>query len=196
MMIPLVPSYVACESPNSQHGAPLAFDSCAPPQPQTPLLTTGTPDANGQAPRFIGSVTLKTIVGDSSTAQNDADVAITVNVSDVRCAAAGNDCEGALSDYTGQLSLGLGGVRLTDQSASIFGEDGTTNTIFRFWAQVPCAGTVDPSVGSTCQVQTTVNAGLPGAVVEGKRAIWEIGRVELWDGEEANVFATQGIFVP
>jgi hypothetical protein len=108
----------------------------------------------------------------------------------------GSNCADTLSDYTGQLALGFGGVRITDKSNSIFGDDGTVNTLFRFWAHVPCAETPDPSVGSTCQVQTTANAGLPGAIVEGRRAVWELGRVELWDGEEASVFATQGIFVP
>ena len=195
MVIPLVPSYLPCDAPNSQHGGPLAFDSCAPPQPQGSPLTTGTPEANGQGAHFIGSVTLRTIVGDSSTPQNDADVAIAVSVSDVRCTAAGNHCAGALSDYTGELGLLLS-PRITDRSNSIFGENGTVSDFSRFWAHVPCAGTPDPSVGSTCQMQTTVNAGLPGAIVEGKRAIWELDRVELWDGDDTGVFASQGSSSP
>jgi hypothetical protein len=45
---------------------------------------------------------------------------------------------------------------------------------------------------------------LPGAVVEGRRAIWALGPVQLFDGGSDGVasttpntlFATQGVFVP
>ena len=45
---------------------------------------------------------------------------------------------------------------------------------------------------------------MPGTVIEGKRATWEMGKVELYDGgasgvaggSGATLFQTQGIFVP
>ena len=45
---------------------------------------------------------------------------------------------------------------------------------------------------------------MPGAVVEGKRAIWQIGQVQVYDGGSDGLvstapntlFATQGLFVP
>jgi hypothetical protein len=45
---------------------------------------------------------------------------------------------------------------------------------------------------------------MPGAVVEGKRAIWQMGQAQVFDGgPDGNVatadntlFATQGLFVP
>ena len=52
---------------------------------------------------------------------------------------------------------------------------------------------------------TTANAVLPGMVQSGKRAIWQIGQVEVLDGGSDGdvdtaagntVFARQGVFVP
>ena len=45
---------------------------------------------------------------------------------------------------------------------------------------------------------------VPGTVVEGKRAMWELGQVQVYDGGSAGVagssgatlFETQGVFVP
>ena len=50
-------------------------------------------------------------------------------------------------------------------------------------------------VGSTCQLDTTVEALVPGAVVEKRRAIWELGAIRVHDGA-GNLFMTQGLFVP
>lgn len=70
---------------------------------------------------------------------------------------------------------------------------------------VPCAATADGTVGSTCSVLTSANSVLPNAVVEGKRSIWEIGQVQVFDGGADGVasttgdntaFMTQGLFVP
>jgi hypothetical protein len=70
---------------------------------------------------------------------------------------------------------------------------------------VPCAATPDPSVGSTCSTSTSADSLLPGIAVEGSRAIWELGELELFDGgadgdgdttADNTLFATQGLFVP
>lgn len=70
---------------------------------------------------------------------------------------------------------------------------------------VPCAATVDTSVGASCSLSSTFNAVVPGSVVEGKRAIWQLGKVEVFDAgadEQAGttndntLFEHQGIFVP
>jgi hypothetical protein len=53
-------------------------------------------------------------------------------------------------------------------------------------------------------VTTTADATVPGAVVEGKRAIWELGQIEVLDGGADGiastgpntVFARQGVFTP
>ena len=73
-----------------------------------------------------------------------------------------------------------------------------------FPINVPCAATGSSSTGSTCSVSSSFNAIVPGAVVAGKRAIWELGAVDVFDGGPDGVtstspnllFARQGIFVP
>jgi hypothetical protein len=53
-------------------------------------------------------------------------------------------------------------------------------------------------------VNTTADALTPGAIVEEKRAVWQVGTVELYDGgSDGNVatspntlFERQGVFVP
>jgi hypothetical protein len=53
-------------------------------------------------------------------------------------------------------------------------------------------------------VNTSLDALLPGSVTEGKRAIWQLDGIDVYDGgpdgaaETAGntLFATQGVFVP
>ena len=70
---------------------------------------------------------------------------------------------------------------------------------------MPCAATpADATIGSTCSVSTTFDAVTPGSVPEGKRSIWELGQVQVFDGGPDGVastpgnslFAVQGVFVP
>jgi hypothetical protein len=73
-----------------------------------------------------------------------------------------------------------------------------------FPVTVPCAATADPARGSTCALATTVDAVTPGAAQEGKRAVWELGQVQVLDGgpdgdvstSDNSLFAVQGVFVP
>jgi hypothetical protein len=59
-------------------------------------------------------------------------------------------------------------------------------------------------VGSTCAVSTTANAVVPSSVQGSTRAIWELGRLEVYDGgpdgqastQVNDLFAVQGVFVP
>jgi len=83
-------------------------------------------------------------------------------------------------------------------------ETGTTqDTPFR--VTVPCGGTASTSIGSTCSVDTTVEAVMgAGAITEIKRSIWQLGQVRINDGGPDGVvsttpntmFAVQGVFVP
>ena len=68
-----------------------------------------------------------------------------------------------------------------------------------------CAATSDTTIGSTCSIATTADALVPGMVTEGKRAIWQVGQVQVTDGGEDGItataadntlFAKQGLFVP
>ena len=63
----------------------------------------------------------------------------------------------------------------------------------------------EPTEGASCNLVTTFDALMPGAVTESKRSIWALGAVQLDDGGADNdadtpgdntLFMTQGLFVP
>jgi hypothetical protein len=174
---------------------PLAFGSCKPPQQTSPNLTVGTPDANGAAANSIGSVLLKAIAGNPGTVADEADVSVNVSLTDVRQAA-------GLGDYTGELDERTS-IQITDRANGPSG-DAATGKVIPFPVTVPCTATPDTTVGSTCAVSTTFDAVTPGSVPEGKRSIWELGQVQVFDGGPDGVastpgnslFAVQGVFVP
>ena len=188
LYVPLTPAYEACTSPNRQHGPPLAFGSCNPPQPTSSLLTVGTPDSNGQRANSVGFIRYDVAAGD---------VRVTASITDVRR-------QGSLADYTGELGAEQL-VQITDRlNGASQNETGTTQSSpFRY--TVPCAATVDTSVGASCSLSSTFNAVVPGSVAEGKRAIWELGKVAVFDAgadgqadttNDNTLFERQGIFVP
>jgi predicted acyl esterase len=185
----LVPAFTQCTAPDNTHGAPLAFGSCTP-QPVSPNLTVGTPDANGEQANSVGYILYKAVPGDISV-----DTAIT----DVR-----NTSD--LSDYEGALRVGAT-VRLTDRWNSVTpGGDGDPATVGDFLGSVdmPCSTTVSTAIGSSCAVSTTLNALVPGFVAAGKRAVWELDQVQVTDGgpdgdpntADNSLFAVQGVFAP
>ena len=108
-----------------------------------------------------------------------------------------------LADYTGELEADPT-LRITDRQSGAAGDEPATVSDLDFPVTVPCAGTADTTVGATCAVTTTADSVLPGTVSDGKRAIWQLGKLEVFDGgpdglastEDNTVFARQGIFVP
>jgi hypothetical protein len=194
--VSLTPAFKQCTNPNRQHGSPLAFGSCNPPQQASGQLTVGTPDANARIANSVGYVLYHVIVGDD-TPPNDADVKVDTTLTDVRH-------QGTFADYAGELGVEQV-VQVTDRrNGPGQNEPGTVQaTPYRF--AVPCAPTGDPTVGSTCSLSSTFNAILPGTVSEGERAVWELGDVDVTDGGadgqasttgDNTLFARQGIFVP
>ena len=77
-----------------------------------------------------------------------------------------------------------------------------------FGPSVPCTPDRCPDstvVGSTCSVSTTVNTLIPGLIVGGARAIWQLDQVNLNDGgpdsdgdtaADNTPFMRQGVFAP
>ena len=69
---------------------------------------------------------------------------------------------------------------------------------------MPCTTTGSTTTGSMCSATTTADAVVPGAVLELRRSVWDVGKVEVNDGGSDGVvstapntlFASQGIFVP
>jgi hypothetical protein len=198
LRLPLVPSYQECRSSNAHHGPPLAFASCSPDAPESAFLTLGTPDGNGKPANGRGWIRIAAALGDAGTPENEADMRIDMSVSDVRNKA-------GLSDYEGELYEAMT-FRFTDGDSRQAGEQdsGTGQDMF-FAISAPCAPTGDDSQGSTCSLFTTLNTVIPGAVSEGNRAIWEVSKLEVYDGgadgvgvsEDDNTpFLAPGIFVP
>ena len=142
-----------------------------------------------------GRMHLGLVVGDPGTPADEADVQITVSVTDVRDRT-------TLADYTGELQARTG-LRITDKLNT--GNDSATVTDVPFEFTVPCSATGGGAdVGATCSLNTTADAITPGTVTESKRAIWQVDDVLVLDGgpdddaETANntIFLRQGIFVP
>ena len=184
--VALVPAYNQCTSPNRTHGTPLSSGSCAPPVQSSNFLTLGTPDANGAAANGIASVRLITSSGD---------VRINLSATDVRK-------KSDLTDYSGQLKLSTT-LRITDRNNGPT-ETGTTQDGPLSYT-VPCTATpTDSTVGSSCSVNTTANAVSPGTVGANYRTIWQLGKIDVYDGgadgvagtDPNTLFLTQGVFVP
>jgi arylsulfotransferase ASST len=194
--VPLVPAFTECTSPNRSHGAPLAVGSCFPPTQASSFLTVGTSSANGARPNSIGSVTYTVRSGSPSTPENEADVGIRVSLTDVRR-------RSDLSDYTGELQV-HSSTRVTDRLNGVSQRQSATSEDGDFPVTVPCAATADMAVGATCSVSSSFNAIVPAAILEGKRAIWQLGRIQVFDGgssevagaSDARLFEDQGVFVP
>ncbi len=189
IQVSLVPAHEPCTSPNRIHGPPLAFGSCNPPTAEPGELTVGTPDANSKPAKSTGYVRVNTLFGVPQTPADEADVRLRANITDVRL-------RSDLSDYTGELELRLA-VQITDKNNTPHpgGPGAATAQQFTHLHQIPCTPTPDTTVGSTCAFDTTIEALVPGAVKELKRAIWQLGAIAVRDGA-GNPFLAPGIFVP
>jgi hypothetical protein len=194
----LTVAYDPCTTPNRTHGAPLSAGSCNPPSQASDFLTVGTLDSNGERAKSVGSVQLWVMPGDISTPADEADVPIGVAIKDVRK-------KSDLSDYAGELSVATV-RRITDKdnapSPGGTGAGTTADAALSF--AVPCIATSDPSTGSLCSLTTSSDTLVAGSVKEGRRSIWELRGIEVYDGGADGVastapntlFMTQGIFVP
>ena len=186
--VSLVPAYAACASPNRAHAPPLAAGSCAPPTRESTQLTIGTPDANARPASSIASIRLSVTPGTAGP-PDDAEVGLHDSITDVRNAS-------DLSDYTGSLEARFG-LRITDRSNTPYPNGPGPGTVsdFTYSFSIPCAATADTNIGSICALSTTVDALAPGSAVEGRRAVWRVGEIEVRDGA-GQPFVRQGVFVP
>jgi hypothetical protein len=209
MRVSMVPAYNACAAPNRNHGPPLAFPSCNPPTQSSTSLTIGSPDANGAGANSVGKINLAVKAGAPGLPE-DSDVNITASISDVRCkagvAACGNANGADGADYTGELE-GTAQIRISDHWNAVApggGPDAATVIDIPFPVVTPCTQTAATGVGSLCAITTSANAVVPGAVKDTKRAIVEIGQLQVFDGgtdgvaatDPNTLFSVQGIFIP
>ena len=211
MRMSLVPAYAVCGAPNRTHGPPLAFASCNPPAQTSAQATLGTPDAFGGAANSINYLLLRYLPCGGNCFPEDEDVRIDSALNDVRCVPTGARCGAANAsgphDYSGEMRFSFT-FRLTDHYNAVAAGGGTdTATVQEFtiehsWA---CVQSELTSIGSICNLSTTLNAVFPGASRGGKRSIWELDAVRIYDGgadgagdtaADNTVFARPGIFVP
>ena len=194
---PLVPAYRECTSPNRTHGPPLEHPSCTPVQ-ASPLLTAGTPDANGKRTDWASSLHVKTIAGDPSTPEDEAEIKFTTRIRDVFRVS-------DLDDYRGEVRVEID-VRLTDRWNSPHpGGAGPGTGDFTVGWTIPCRRITTIESGGRCVLATKMDALLPGVVRETSRAIWQLERIRVYDGgadqdgdtpADNNLFAVSGVFVP
>ncbi len=191
----LVPAYNQCTTPNRSHGPPLASQSCTPPVQSSNFLTMGSPDANGAAANGSGSVTLNAVPGNSANTVDDADLRLKVSVADVRN-------KTGLGDYAGQLKTTTS-IRIVDRDNGPSELGVTQDQPYSF--TVPCTTTpASTTTGSTCALNTTADALVANTIKENVRAIWQLGKIEVFDGGSDGVagtdpntrFLAQGFFVP
>jgi hypothetical protein len=197
--VSVAPAYRQCDTPNRMHGPPLAFQSCSPPHQTSDNLAVGTADSNGQPTRSVSKVKFGVHVGDPSTTLDEADIRIQADINDVRW-------RSDLSDYTGELQV-VAMMRITDRwnaAAPGGGTDPATVIDLPFPVTLPCAATANTAVGSSCVVDTTFDAVIPGGVKERQRTVWELGATRVEDGGADGIvgtapnqlFMTQSLFVP
>jgi WD40-like Beta Propeller Repeat len=196
--VPLVPAYRQCLSShyNRNHGAPLAYPSCNPPQPGSSYLTVGVGDGSPALARSTGSVRMDVQLG-APGAPEDSDVLLRFSLTNVMRAS-------DLSEYTGELRTEVT-VRRTDRDGLGFAPH-STSMDFPFGFTVSCNPTPGSSLdASSCVSFTSVNAVIPLAVKDTNRAVWGLDKLRVYDGgpdhdaeTEANnsLFMTQGVFVP
>jgi hypothetical protein len=201
-----VPAFNSCTTgtANRTHGPSLVFPSCSPPAQSSSVLTIGAPDANGAAANFSGYARYIVIAGNSATEVDEADVKLIVSLSDIRN-------KPSLTDYVGRV-LVQSDLQITDNSNSPEAPEPGTTQVSKYQFPVDCISTVATTTGSTCNINTTVDAIVPGTVTEGRRSVWQLGQVEVkdagpngtgyascpptcGDGDET-VFLRQGVFVP
>jgi hypothetical protein len=211
MRLSLVPAFKQCApaAANRTHGPPLAFPSCNPPVQASNYLTVGEPTVNGAAANSVGFVKITVKVGVVGPPE-DSDVLIVSSGTDVRCKAGVATCGSANAldgpDYTGQLQ-GTAQIRISDHWNAVAaggGPDPATVIDIPFPVTASCVATATNTIGGTCSANTSANAVVPGSVLDGKRAVVEIGQIQINDGgasgtagaADATLFAVQGIFIP
>ena len=96
------------------------------------------------------------------------------------------------------------GVRITDRQNGDLEDEFATMRDIGFPIPLDCAPSAALDRGSTCGVNTTMNALVPGVVGSGNSAVWQIGQVEIKDSgpdgvrgnSDDELFEVQGVFLP
>jgi hypothetical protein len=111
--------------------------------------------------------------GDPGTSEDEADVAVSATITDVQRTSDGDD-------HTGQLVLSTG-VRITDRGNGPGGNEPGTVQDNQLAAPLSCSPTSSPVLGASCGISTTLDALVPGYVIEDKRAVVSVFSVTVLD---------------
>jgi hypothetical protein len=187
----------------STHGSPLALPSCNP-----PALAPGTAAHTGVKASSGADITV--VPGDTDPTNGDqADVTLVGISTDVRQGSAtGVDYD---PNPTGADVTSLSKIRISDaynttgtQPCSSTTSCEATVTDLDFTVPTACAATADPTIGSTCQVNTSADQVVPNVTLENRQAVVQIFRIRVKDAG-ANGFVgdtddrgafMQGIYIP
>jgi TolB protein len=193
----LVPSFKQCGTganpATMSHSAPLSLGSC------DPVPTAAVARIGAQS---VSSATLTVVYGDVTTPANEADVAYSANLTDIR------DGSTTGPDYNpsagGPDLTVVARFRLSDTANGPSGTGSGTTTDFDFTVPIDCSSTPDPAVGSTCGGNTSINAVTPGTIVEGRHTVIQTFRVRMNDSgvngvrgdSDDTLFVMGGFYVP
>jgi TolB protein len=188
----LVPAFTPCTSGNRNHGPPLSGPSCTPAVMTSPNLTTKS--------NWTGFLALKIIAGNPANGFDDAKVKFTSKVYGLYRKDTGRG-------YNKEIRFEVQ-VQMTDRTNTPHpggSGAGTAQPITLAWT-VPCfRETTDQFSQGICALSLKDDVLGPNLVPEGKRSIWEISQVRVYDGgadSDADTLAdnrllgTQGLFVP
>jgi hypothetical protein len=151
-------------------------------------------------PLSQGLVQLTVVAGDPTTVTDEADLAIGLDLSDVRERAGGGDY--APNAGGPEVTL-VTKLRLTDTSNG-GGSDPATVVDFNYPVGADCTETLDPEQGSACSVATSADSLMSGTITEGTHMVLQAHRIRVndsgsngvpGDGDD-QVFAQQGIYIP
>ena len=190
--VALVPAFKMCTAPNREHGPPLAYGSCAPPEPGSPNLTIGVGDGSPALSRSVGFMRIAVWPG-APGGVDDTDARVQFNLTNVMRTS-------DLSEYEGELRA-RALVRITDREGTL----AQTSVALPLEFDVPCVATAAALDKSVCNLVTTLDSVWPGAAAEGRRAVWALDQVRVFDGGPDDdtdttagnsLFAVQGVFVP
>jgi hypothetical protein len=192
----LVPVFRQCGTganpTDGQHSPPLGTAACLPPQ------------AQGVAhfgPQGKGTAWVSVIYGDTNALNGDqADATLRFDLSDIQTAG-GADYNPNPSGSDGTLVTRL---RFTDRANGPSGTNAGTATDLDFPVPFNCTPTSDPSLGSTCALDTSADAVNPGAIKENNATVLQVFRMRLNDSgpngvrgdSDDRLFATEGIYIP
>jgi hypothetical protein len=203
LTVPLVPDFrqtisgTQCQArggSTSTHGVPLALTACNP-----PALAPGAIAHFGT--RGSGAATLAEIPGDLSTPFNEADLAVSASMSDIRSGSRTGpvyDPNPLGPDVTVAYRF-----RISDTyNGSNLNLPATMQDV-ELTLPVSCSQTFDPTLGASCSVSTGLNALVPDVILEGQRTVLQAFRARVRDsgadGVRGNAddkgFAMQGLAV-